>query len=207
MEARNKNTRYCKEVYSIWKKKENQKVCAVDLDDTLSYSIEHWIDFVNKELNTKFNDINKIKNKLSYNKYRNLKFKYRECGTKNFIKVRQEAREFTEQLKYNGYDIIIITARPFAVHKNLFNITANWLDKNKIIYDGIIWGKDKHIKAMTEVENLSFIVDDHRYIANTCGKFGIKTYLLTNKYNKGELNKNVTRINNLLQIIKKENMR
>jgi uncharacterized HAD superfamily protein len=184
----------------LWEVKENQKICAFDLDDTLADSTPFWIRFVNSNINTQFANLNEMKNTLPYNKYRELKLKYRTSDIKINIPVIDDAARITSHLKAYGYEIIIITARPFEEHKCLFKLTTDWLNKNHICYDGIIWGENKDIKVMTEVENLKFIVEDHRYIANKCAKFGMRVYLLNNKYNQGETHSNVIRIYSLLEI-------
>jgi len=190
-----------KNAYNFWALKENEKICVFDLDDTLSNSIEYWLKFIETETGKKFDTLHEAKQTLSYNEYRNLKCKFRNSGTKINILCKDCASEVTQKLRERGFTIIIMTARPFKDYKNLFKVTIDWLDKNKIAYDGIIFGENKHVKAMTELENVKFIVEDHRYTANLCSKFGIRTYLLTNKYNMGETGSNVVRIKSLHDIL------
>jgi len=190
--------------YNIWKLKENEKVCALDLDDVLANSIPFWIKYVNKNLKTNFRDLNRVKNTVPYNVYRNLKIGYRVSGVKLQIPPMKHASKLTLELKKRGYEIVIMTARPMRRHKCLFRDTIIWLLKNKICFDAIIWGEDKYVRAMTDVENLKFLIEDNRYIANKISDFGFKCYLLNNKYNQGKINKNVKRINDLLEVLKYE---
>ena len=194
--------------YNIWKYKKKEKICVFDIDDTLSHSTKFWIDFVNKKAGTNFKSLTQMKNNLSYNYYRNIKHEFRTSGIKVHIPVRKEAKKVLYELLKLEYTIIMMTARPFDIYKKLFKTTTEWLRRNELPYDGIIWGHNKHVKIMSEVENIQFIVEDHAYVANNCAKFGVRTYLMTNIYNKNaKLHKNVIRIKNLNEVLEHESKR
>ena len=188
----------------IWDIKENEKICVLDLDDVLANSIEHWVDFANKELKTNFKDLYELKDNISYRKYKNTKTKYRECGIKLQIKPFEDASKFTRELKKLGFVIIILTRRPQFIHKCLFSVTKKWLEKNKIEYDALYFDDKKHLKILNDIENVKFVVEDNKYNGNIIAGFGIKCYLLDNKYNQGILNKNVIRVGKLMDIITAE---
>jgi len=186
-----------------WLYREQEKNCALDLDDTLSYSIEYWLEYLNNNLGTSFGDLNKAKNTISYNKYRELKHLYRTSGTKKNILPRKGAQQLTKKLKDRDYNILIMTARPFREYKCLYKQTVDWLDNNNILFDAIVWGKHKHLKVLEAAPNIEFMVEDHRYNANLVGSLNKKVYLLDNKYNQGKLHKNVIRIKDLMEVVKK----
>jgi uncharacterized HAD superfamily protein len=190
-----------KKFKTIWDIKENEKVAVLDLDDILGESIEHWIFFANKATRNHFKDLNELKKGLSYKKYKELKTYYRECGEKINIPLMKYAKKFVDTLKERNYIVIILTRRPLNIHKKLFGLTKKWLDKNKIDYDCLMFEDKKHLKIMSDIENITFFVEDNRYIANSIAHFGINCFLLNNQYNGGELNKNVTRVNTLLEIL------
>ncbi|MDI6730795.1 MAG: hypothetical protein QMD06_04565 [Candidatus Altarchaeum sp.] len=183
-------------------KEKKEKNCILDLDDTISDSVEHWIEYVSKKTHNSFDNLNVIKDSLSYSKYKEIKGEYRESGEKLNIKVKEGAVKLCKKLKELGYTIIILTRRPFYLHKCLFSVTKNWLYKNDIIYDALLMEDKKHLRIISEIENCRFVVDDNRYICNVIGNFGFKVFLLNNIYNQGELNNNVIRIKKLIDILK-----
>ena len=54
---------------NFWEIKEKEKICCFDIDGVLlSQYPQCWINFVNRELNTTFDDLNVMKNTVSYEK-------------------------------------------------------------------------------------------------------------------------------------------
>lgn len=187
--------------YNIWDIKENEKIAVVDLDDVLASNLDSWLKFVGNIKGYVYDDLNYMKSVISYSEYKQLKARYRESGEKENIPVIKGAKEFTDKLKSIGFTIIIITRRPLFIHKCLFKQTKNWLEKNNIKYDALFFEEKKHLKLIAEIENVLFITEDNRYIANTVARFGIKCYLLNNKYNQGEIHSNVIRVSSFDEII------
>ena len=189
-----------------WVELKTKKVCAIDIDDTLSDSTPFWIAYVNDKLKTSFNDLDEMKNTLSYKQYKKLKKEYRVSGIKANIPALPGASELTKKLKERGYHIIIITARPANDYPELTKITNQWLRDNNIEYDGIIFDKDKHVKVLEKAPNLSFSVNDHYTEALLLAKWGYNTFLLDNRYNRrdhpNDFRGDIIRVNNLLEIIK-----
>ena len=64
------------------------------------------------------------------------------CEEKNFFqrplaKIKKGARNFINKLRIKKYTVIIYSARSW----NEFEMTKNWLAKNKIKYDQLVLGK------------------------------------------------------------------
>lgn len=90
------------------------------------------------------------------------------------ILIRPFASEVIRRLKNAGNDIYIITSRSFTTYENEYRekmqgIVKDWLDKNNVIYDELIFGinkadicKEKNIDVMIEdkPENISSISKD-----------------------------------------------
>lgn len=189
----------------IWEIKQKEKICCFDLDGVLLSSYPQcWINYVNKELKTNFTDLNEMKATISYDIYRKLKEQYRISGVKETLPADEEAELITKTLKQLGYTIIIMTARPAHKYPTLYTQTINWLRKNNISYNSIIFEeKNKHAKIISEFYNIKFMVEDNSYIANQISKWGYKVFLLKNKYNeKLKLEKSVILIKKLNDILK-----
>lgn len=172
--------RYNQEILKTIKSKD--KVCAIDLDDTLAKSAEHFTKIYNKKYPDKtFKNKADIKKKLVLLKYENFKKYFRESGEKLNIPVKKEAKELCDFLKKEGFKIIIISARPYKLYNRIFPDTLQWLNKNKIQYDAVYFEKNKHIKILKNIPNLSFIIEDNPVYAKQIAEQNYKVYLLTNK--------------------------
>lgn len=190
-----------------WEEAINERVCALDIDGVLNYYPDPWVDFINDWLDTNFRDLTEAKNVVPYQKYRDLKYNYRESGYKATLKVRAGASKLTHRLKREGYTILIITSRPFQEHKGLFKLTTDWLNKNNILYDSIIDSRNKHVEVLLRSPRLDFMIEDHRYYANLVASWGYKVYLMNNQYNQGSILPGVKRIYSLEEVLDSEGIR
>lgn len=188
---------------AVWEIKNSEKVCGIDIDGVLNYYPDCWVDFINDFLKTDYKDVDKAKDSITYNTYRSIKHEYRTSGIKENLKARDGASETTKRLKELGYDIIILTARPFDNYKTLMSQTIKWLDKNDIKYDSLIQDEHKHTKILEICPNMRFMVEDDGFIANCVAKWGYKVYLLENIYNarKQKKHKDIEVVKNLKEII------
>jgi len=188
---------------NFWDLKNKEKICIFDIDGVLlSNYPQCWIDFVNSRLNTNFDDLHIMKNHVTFEKYRQLKEEYRVSGIKATFAPDKYASMVMKKLKQLGYMRVVMTARPVDKYPQLYNLTTDWLRKNKIGCDCIYFGeKNKHAKILSELPHTKFIVEDNSYSANQISKWGYTVFLLTNKYNATQkLEKNVIRINKLNEL-------
>lgn len=192
---------------NFWDLKNKEKLCIFDIDGVLlSQYPQCWINFVNKKLNKKYDDLHKMKRSISYETYRELKEEYRTCGIKTTFKPEKSAAKTLLELKKRGFTIIIMTARPANIYPTLYNQTLSWLKKNKLVFDFVYFEeKNKHAKILAELPHTKFIVEDNSFNANQIEKWGYRVFLLNNKYNeKIEVGKYVIRIEKLNDILKWE---
>ncbi len=195
--------KYNQEVLKVISKED--KVCAIDLDDTLANSDEHFTKVYNKENHTDFTNRSFIKKATHALIYENFKFWYRESGEKIDIPVKNGAKKLCDYLKEKGFKIVIISARPYEQHNRIFSDTLQWLNDNQIHYDAIYFEKDKHIKILKELPHLSFLIEDDLEYAKQISNLGYKVYLLyDSKIEDNVENKNIVVVNNLTDIKKHE---
>ena len=177
------------------------KVCFLDVDGVLNFYPQCWIDYINMKLNKEIKTLDEAKNVLSYKTYTDLKRDYRESNYKRNLKIRKGADAFSHFLKKKGYKIIIITRRPFEEHPGLIDGTIEWLKKNHILFDELLFERNKPAAVITKYPDLLFGVEDSRYHANLLGRWGYKIFLMDNNNNHGETEKNVTRVFTFDEII------
>lgn len=193
-------------------------VCGIDLDDCLADSISTWISFFNENIDevlkkskeekfewakTFYVNLWTLKKDVPYYYYRLLKEMYRQSEAKKNIPVKNGAKRLTSFLKDRGYKIIIITKR----RPNPAKLTYEWLEKNEIIYDDVIFSQDKHVEILTKFPNLAFMIEDNREIAEIVNQWGYFVFLMKNEYNSGikkERMLEVESLNNILEYLKEK---
>lgn len=177
------------------------RVCFLDVDGVLNSYPQCWIDYINMKLNAEIRTLDEAKNILSYKTYRDLKREYRESEYKRNLEMRKGGDAFIHFLKRNRYKIVILTSRPFEEHPGLIDGTIKWLNKNHILFDEILFERNKPATVITKYPDLSFGVEDSRYHANLLGRWGYKIFLMDNNHNNGETVENVTRVFTFDEII------
>jgi len=182
----------------------DKKVVALDLDGVLCEYPKPWIDYVNKELNTNYLTLNDLKANVDLLTYSKLKSKYRQSGLKAKINKIYYASEFTQMLRNADYWIVIITSRPYKKYYRLYPDTLEWLSNNDITYDALYFEDQKNLRIIEDVPNLNFMVEDNKQYANDVAKLGYKVYYLGEDIT--DLHENVLKVNNLAEILIKENL-
>lgn len=179
------------------------KIVGIDIDGVLGEYHEWFLGFVEKITGKAFESIGQMKTVLGTKKYEEYKSMYRQSGWKAKMPVRDGAIELTNALKAAGYQIIILTARPYKKYTRIYSDTLEFLSTNLIPFDAIIWDEEKHIKIIKEFPNLEFMIEDTPSIANEVADEGYKVFLPTgpNNDNYSNYNANIIRVNSLKEII------
>lgn len=184
----------------------DKKIIGLDLDGCIADYPRSYYNFIYKKTKKR------IKDNGSYDVYKNvekvfgeekakkLKREYRESGQKRFIKTINEPDKVTDKLKRKGYKIIILSARPYKEYPRIFADTLEWLKKNKIKYDAILFDEHKEEKIINKFPNLNFMIEDNPNIALKIANKGYKVYLVNHKYNEHVKHENIIRINSLKEI-------
>lgn len=190
---------------------ESGKIAGIDIDGVLAKYPEHFLDFINREVGTDL----KVEDLDDYNIYealdmpkeltKKLKDKFRQTGEKRFIPVFDKAKDFLKTIKENGYHIVLLSARPYKKYKRIFADTKEWLEKNELVHDAILWDEDKCNRLIREFgdDSVKFFVEDNLENANDVSET-TKVYLIDRSYNQGEINKNVIRVDSYEQILRME---
>lgn len=187
---------------------ESNKIAGVDIDGVLAAYPEHFVNFINKRMGTdyKVSEIKEYNMKKAFKELPDgvigeLKDEFRQSGEKRYIPVLPGAKKFLEILHRKGFKIVLLSARPYKKYKRIFADTQEWLDKNDLIHDAILWDEDKCNRLIREFgkDNVSFFVEDNLNNANSIAKVS-KVYLINRPYNQGNIEDSVVRINNLSNI-------
>lgn len=158
---------------------------GIDIDGVLTDEYSFVLDYGTKYFSEKkikynlHNDIYDSENifEVTEKQYNDFWEKYIFYYSENIL-IRPFASEVIKRLKSDGNDIYIITSRSFTTYENKYkakmqNIVKEWLDKNNVVYDELIFSrnksdicKEKNIDIMIEdkPENISLISKDRLVI-------------------------------------------
>jgi len=95
---------------------------------------------------------------LTQAEHRAMKLAYRQGGNKRFVKPYPNAREVLSGIRSYGVEIWVATTRPWQRLDNVDPDTREWLRRNGIEIDGLLYGDDKY-------EQLIETVDKDRIVA------------------------------------------
>lgn len=145
-------------------------VIAVDIDGTLGMYHEHFTafasDYVGKQLRTGYPGGEEFSDYLGMSKqsYREAKLAYRQGGMKRSMPTHVGARAFMKEVWELGFEIWIATTRPWMRLDNIDPDTREWLFRNGIQYDYMIYGEDKYEQLVKAVggERIVLVIDDLR---------------------------------------------
>lgn len=160
------------------------------IDNATRYFEENNIDY---KINKKVYDDCKLFN-VSNDNYTNFWKEYFVSYCKNVL-ARPYAKEIIDKLKSEGNEIVIITARPLTYFKNKYqqemkDLAKNWLDKNKIYYDELLFSNEKLDTCLKN--NIDIMIEDRpENIASVSS--GIKVICYDQPYNEDLNNDNITR--------------
>jgi len=190
--------------------KPTDKVAAIDLDGVLARYPENWIAYLNENLGTQYTlqDVEFTEvpfPEIPRSKYFELKHKFRDEGFESlYVEPFEDAATFTEALKELGYKIVILSARPYQKYKRIQSDTIMWMKKHGIKYDAFIWDEKKHLRILSEVPQVEFIVEDDPRVALEVAACGYTCFLRDRPYNRNTTQSpNIIRVRTLSEIIEK----
>lgn len=119
------------------------------------------------------------------------------------LKVIDGAKEYIDKLKEEGYGIYLITGRANEDHSDPVRTTNEWLRKNQIDYDKLIftnaYQNEEHGKSEKCMENgVSIMIDDSTHICRDCKDAGITTLIMDTPYNRDV--EDIPRVHNFQEI-------
>jgi 5'(3')-deoxyribonucleotidase len=189
-------------------------IIAIDLDDTLAESLQHFIKFYNKKYIGKYGVPIKFKDFTSYflcdirNMSREEELKiikdYDTYHHRDEIEPINKAIEIVKELS-KKHEIIIVTSRTKKVEKE----TRAWVKKYLPMIKEIFFTREDYLDASKPKEDIcktayaDVLIDDSLRHVTGCDKAGIRTILLNRPWNKKkEEEKHVRRVNSWSEVPK-----
>jgi hypothetical protein len=190
-------------------------VVALDIDGTLGDYHGHFLRFAEGYIGKPMPPADRINPGLplyqhmhvSRPKYRATKLAYRQGGLKRSMPAYPFADTLTRDIRRSGAEVWICTTRPYLRLDNIDPDTREWLRRNRIQYDAVIFGDNKYRELVRQVgrERIAAVADDLPEQIDRAFDLRISTvYLMDQPYNKqlGERS-DFCRVNNLYDLHKR----
>lgn len=172
-------------------------VVALDVDGTLAQWHNAFINFLGDWLGrppvTKLGDFDGVMEfsdwlGLDKRTYHDAKLAFRAGGFKRWMKPYQGASYLANSIKDHGAELWITTTRPWMRLDNMDPDTKEWLQRNNVPYDHILYDDDKYAVLDSVVgDRLIAVVDDQKEQMERCYELALPFLLRRSKWNKGVL--------------------
>ncbi len=170
-------------------------VVALDIDGTMGDYHGHFLRFAEGWYGRPMPSPEEINPGLPLHKfmrtqkktYRECKLAYRQGGMKRTMPCYPGASDLTQALRRAGAEVWICTTRPYLRLDNIDPDTREWLRRNRIRYDAVIYGEDKYkeLKRQVGLGRIVAIVDDLPEMVRAAQMIGIRNvYLRDQPYNR-----------------------
>lgn len=122
---------------------------------------------------------------MSKANYRQCKLAYRQGGMKRSMPCYPGSSELTREIRKAGCEVWICTTRPYLRLDNIDPDTRHWLRRNRIQYDGVIFGDHKYreLVRLVGAEQVLLVVDDLPPMCEQALSLGLPTVLRSQPYN------------------------
>ena len=181
---------------SKFKNGAGKPVIALDIDGTLGDYHGHFLRFAEGYVGKPMPNPSEINPGLLLYKhmhisraaYRATKLAYRQGGLKRSMPVYPFAAELTQRIRKAGSEVWICTTRPYLRLDNIDPDTREWLRRNRIQYDAVLFGEAKYKELIRQVgsERIIAVADDLPEQTIKAYHLDIRPiFLIDQPYNKG----------------------
>lgn len=128
---------------------QGKPIVALDIDGTLGDYHNNFLSFADRYFGRSFTfDLGAKPNPglplwewmgISHRDYRDAKLAYRQGGWKRWMPVYSGAAELTEEIRAAGAEVWLCTTRPYLRLDNVDPDTREWLSRNRIKYDALLF--------------------------------------------------------------------
>lgn len=172
---------------------EGKPVVALDIDGTLGDYHGHFLRFARDWVGKSMPDPQDINPGMRLHKfmgiplrtYRECKLAYRQGGLKRWMPCYPGADQLTRRIRQLGGEVWICTTRPYLRLDNIDPDTREWLRRNRIVYDAVLFGDNKYKELKRQAGwRVGMVVDDLPELCNEAFKLGFDAYVRDQPYNR-----------------------
>jgi len=166
-------------------------VVAVDIDGTLAQYHQAFLSFSELYFNRKFAQYRggctlAEHMNISKDDYRRAKLAYRMGGNKRWMPAYPKAAQVCESFRQVGAELWITTTRPYLRMDNTDPDTREWLERQGITYDGLLYDEDKYgtlIDIVGKGRVVAVLEDDYECYERA-EELGIQPLLIQRNHNR-----------------------
>jgi hypothetical protein len=169
-------------------------VVALDIDGTLGDYHAHFTWFAEQWTGRKMPDPHAINPGIPLHKhlgmskalYRECKLAYRRGGLKRFMPCYEGSAELTRHIRRSRAEVWICTTRPYLRFDGIDPDTRHWLRRNRIQWDGVLFGERKLRDLIRSVsrDRIILVVDDLPEICQEAHRMDLNWALRDQPYNR-----------------------
>lgn len=183
-------------------------VVALDIDGTLGDYHGHFTRFAEQWVGRRMPDPTQNTDGVPLYKwlgmskatYRQCKLAYRQGGLKRSMPCYDGSAEVVRHIRRRGAEVWICTTRPYLRLDTIDPDTRHWLRRNKIQYDGVLFGEHKYRRLHSIVgDNVMFVVDDLPEMIEQAWQMSMLGLLRDQVYNR-YYNEDVPRVTSSAEI-------
>jgi hypothetical protein len=173
-------------------------VVALDIDGTLGYYHEHFLEFAANWLQREAiprewrDGTVPFWRLLGTSKavYRQIKLCYRQGGLKRSMQVCAGASELTRAVRAAGAEVWVCTTRPYLRLDNIDPDTRFWLRHNRVQFDGVLFGENKYrdLANLVGIERVVAVLDDEPEQCGRAERARMPVHMMRRRYNQHEWN-------------------
>jgi hypothetical protein len=183
------------QVNSIERNGADKPVIGLDIDGTLGDYHGHFLKFAEGWFGRRMPGPEEVNPglplyrfmRVTKRDYRECKLAYRQGGMKRTMPVYPGADLLTKSVRAAGAEIWLCTTRPWQRLDNIDPDTREWLRRNKVEYDYVLYGEDKYeeLERQAGKERVIAIVDDLPEMVFEAAQLGLgPRYLRNQPYNE-----------------------
>lgn len=170
-------------------------IVAIDIDGTLAQYHYCFMQFLERWLPTEFiggriwhwDGIGEFSDHLGIDKhvYRQAKLAYRTGGFKRWMAAYPGATEFMQSVATLGAEVWITTTRPWMRTDNVDPDTREWLRRNRIPHDHLLFDEDKYgsLCQLVDRNRIVMVLDDEVEQAERCYDLQLPFVLRRTQFN------------------------
>lgn len=173
---------------------EGKVIVALDIDGTLGDYHNHFLRFAEAWIGRPMPSASEVNPGLRLRKfmgvslqtYRECKLAYRQGGLKRSMPAYSGASQLTRNIRKLGAEVWICTTRPYLRLDNIDPDTREWLRRNQIEYDAILFGEDKYKELKRQAgHRVGAVFDDLPEMCFAARRLGFNpVYIRDQPYNQ-----------------------
>jgi len=180
----------------------NGPIVAIDVDGTLGDYHGHFLRFAEPWLGKPMPRPEDINPGLPLHKhmhvskatYRKVKLAFRQGGLKRSMPVYPGAQDLIKGIRKAGAEVWITTTRPYLKYDTIDHDTREFLRRNRLTYDGLLYGERKYRDLARIVSTgrtasgigsrVAAVLDDLPEMCQQATDMGLPTLLRDQPYNR-----------------------